>query len=78
MRVIEFREGLRPMLAMGYFPLSNILNTEVSKEDMRITTLGQILDGLRDLHKHGVVHRDLKANILVAHKLDLRFAIGDL
>jgi serine/threonine protein kinase len=78
MRVVEFRETPEPLIVMDYYTLGNIVDAGIINEDMCVTVLGQLLDGLNHLHQNGVAHRDLKPeNILVTREPYIKFVIGD-
>ncbi|KAL9118861.1 MAG: hypothetical protein Q9187_004583 [Circinaria calcarea] len=77
-QVFEFRETPEPMIIMAYYPLGDIVDAGVINEDKRISTFGQVLDGLSHLHAKGVVHRDLKPeNFLVEIKPFYKVVITD-
>ncbi len=68
-QVFELRETSELMIIMAYYPNGNIVNAGVVDDDRRVSSFGQVLDGLAHLHANGVVHRDLKPqNFLVEMK----------
>jgi serine/threonine protein kinase len=78
MRVVEFQETPEPLIVMDYYSLGNIVDAGIINEDMCVTVLGQLLDGLNHLHQNGVAHRDLKPeNILVTREPYIKFVISD-
>ncbi|KAF4509001.1 hypothetical protein G6O67_005315 [Ophiocordyceps sinensis] len=76
-QVVEFQEKPEPLIVMDYYPLGNFVDAGIVDENVCVTALGQLLDGLDHLHKNAVAHRDLKPeNILVTRepflKVDIR------
>lgn len=66
MQVFELREAPEPMTIMTYYQQGNIIDAGIVDEDRYVTLIGQVLDGLKHFHSHGVAHRDLKPeNLLV-------------
>lgn len=49
MQVFEFRETPESVIIMDYYPLRNIMDAGIVHEKSYVSTLGQILDGLRTL-----------------------------
>lgn len=78
MQVYEFRETPEPMIVMDYYPAGNIMNVDVFNEELYISAMGQILDGLSHLHKTEIAHRDLKPeNLLIKTDPVFKIAITD-
>lgn len=77
-QVVEFQEKPEPLIVMDYYPLGNFFDAGIVDENVCVTALGQLLDGLDHLHKNAVAHRDLKPeNILVTREPFLKFVISD-
>lgn len=77
-QVFELREIPEPMIIMTYYPDGNIVDAGIVDEVRRVTSFGQVLEGLAHLHANGVVHRDLKSeNFLVEMKPFFKVLIAD-
>lgn len=78
MQVFEFRETPKPMIIMDYYPAGNITDSNIFNEELYISAMGQILDGLSHLHAKEIAHRDLKSeNFLVEMRPFFKVVITD-
>ena len=78
MQVIDFKEKPEPSLWMPYYPHGNLEDCIDVKPWQYVSAFRQMLFGLRHLHGHGVVHRDLKsANPLIAEINPFTIVISD-